>query len=157
MQGNGRGGEFGGNLAGRYPAEIESYDQASRTCRVHVYGLTDGSSERPIADIEYPIGDRSAETELKILPGDSVWVSFMGGDSRHPIVTGFRNPRAGNGVNWRKFHHANVELSATGKFVIQAAEIELVSGKLTHNGVDISDKHKHKGVAKGRATTDEPV
>lgn len=104
-----------GLLPGRYPAVVREYLEASRTCRVEILGMTDGADTMPEAEIEYPIGDRSKSgelaTEIEILAGDPVWVAFIGGDPRYPIITGSRNPRAGNSVNWRRFHHANMELA----------------------------------------------
>ena len=103
-----------GLMPGRYPAIVKSYHQGRRACRVEIPGLTDGGEVLPEAEIEYPIGDKSRsgvfETEIEILPGDAVWVAFIGGDSRYPIVTGYRNPQAGNSVDWRRWHHKNMEL-----------------------------------------------
>ncbi len=102
-----------GLMPGRYPAIVKTYNQARRTCRVEIPGLTDGGDVLPEAEIEYPIGDKSRagqyETEIEILAGDTVWVSFIGGDPRYPIITGYRNPQAGNSVDWRRWHHKNIE------------------------------------------------
>ena len=114
-----------GTMPGRYPAIVRSYDQAKRTCRVEIPGLTDGGDVLPEAEIEYPIGDKSRAgtntTEIEITPGDTVWVAFIGGDPRYPIITGYRNPQAGNSADWRRWHHANIELIAD-------AEMRLVVG-----------------------------
>jgi len=48
-----------GLMPGRYPAIVRSYNQARRTCRVEIPGLTDGADVLPEAEIEYPIGDKS--------------------------------------------------------------------------------------------------
>jgi hypothetical protein len=121
-----------GLLNGRYPAVVASYDAQARQCRVKIDGITDGMEAMPLAEIEYPIGDKSRAgantTELEILAGDTVWVSFMCGDSRYPIITGYRNPNTGNSTNWRRIHHANIEqladalikLIAGGDFLIQS-------------------------------------
>lgn len=105
-----------GIMPGRYPAIVKSYSQARRTCRIEIPGLTDGGDVFPEAEIEYPIGDKSRAgantTEIEILPGDAVWVSFILGDPRYPIITGYRNPQAGNSADWRRWHHANMELLA---------------------------------------------
>ncbi|MCM1128948.1 MAG: hypothetical protein NC211_03590 [Alistipes senegalensis] len=105
-----------GLMQGRYPAIVKSYNPQRRTCRIEIPGLTDGADVLPEAEIEYPIGDKSRsgafETEIEILPGDTVWIAFIGGDPRYPIITGYRNPLAGNSVDWRRWHHANVELLA---------------------------------------------
>ena len=114
-----------GLMPGRYPAIVKTYNQARRTCRVEIPGLTDGGDVLPEAEIEYPIGDKSRAgantTEIEITPGDTVWVAFIGGDPRYPIITGYRNPQAGNSADWRRWHHANIELIAD-------AEMRLVVG-----------------------------
>lgn len=105
-----------GFLPGRYPAIVRSYDAATRLCRVEIPGLTDGGDVLPLAEIEYAIGDKSRNgvnaTEIEITAGDTVWVAFIGGDARYPIITGYRNPQAGNSAGWRRWHHANMELLA---------------------------------------------
>ena len=102
-----------GTMPGRYPAIVRSYDQARRTCRIEIPGLTDGADVLPEAEIEYSIGDKSRsgqfETEIEILPGDTVWIAFIGGDPRYPVITGWRNPQTGNSANWRRWHHQNIE------------------------------------------------
>ena len=114
-----------GLMPGRYPAIVMTYSQARRTCRVEIPGLTDGGDVLPEAEIEYPIGDKSRAgtntTEIEITPGDTVWVAFIGGDPRYPIITGYRNPQSGNSADWRRWHHANIELIAD-------AEMRLVVG-----------------------------
>ena len=114
-----------GLMPGRYPAIVKTYNQARRTCRVEIPGLTDGGDVLPEAEIEYPIGDKSRAgantTGIEITPGDTVWVAFIGGDPRYPIITGYRNPQSGNSADWRRWHHANIELIAD-------AEMRLVVG-----------------------------
>lgn len=114
-----------GSDGGRWPAIVESYDQETRTCRVKIIGITDGAENLPIAEIEYPLGDKSRsghfQTQIEILPEDTVWVSFIGGDHRYPIITGYRDPRKGNSVDWRRWHHKNIEMIAD-------QEIRLVCG-----------------------------
>lgn len=105
-----------GLMAGRYPAVVTEYLPDRRTCRVEIPGLTDGADVFPEAEIEYPIGDKAKDgehfTEIEIVAGDTVWIAFIGGDPRYPIITGWRNPQTGNGVDWRRWHHANMELLA---------------------------------------------
>lgn len=114
-----------GLMPGRYPAIVKTYNQARRTCRVEIPGLTDGGDVLPEAEIEYPVGCKSRsgqyETELEILPGDTVWISFVGADPRYPVITGYRNPQVNNSSDWRRWHHANIELIAD-------AEMRLVVG-----------------------------
>lgn len=114
-----------GLLAGRWPAVVESYDQGSRTCVITVPGVTDGAESGLVAEIEYPIGDKSRHgtlTEIEILPNDLVWIEFIQGDPRFPIITGARNPTKGNSVDWRRWHHANVEILADKQMRLIAGE-----------------------------------
>lgn len=135
-----------GNYGGRWPAIVREYDPETRLCRIEIPGITDGADPLPNAEIEYPIGDRSRKskeeeegsarpgaplagggagapttlTEIEILPGDAVWVAFIGGDPRYPLITGYRNARVENDTDWRRWHHANVE-------VIADAQLNLLS------------------------------
>jgi uncharacterized protein involved in type VI secretion and phage assembly len=117
------------------------------------------------------------QTEIEILKGDSVWVAFIGGDPRYPIITGWRNPGAGNSVDWRRTHHANIEMTADGLFRINADRFEInasasvvinsakatinadtaINGEgLTHNGVNVGATHTHKNVKAGQDKTGAP-
>ncbi|WP_052700073.1 hypothetical protein [Methylocucumis oryzae] len=146
---------------GRYPAVVKGYDGPTRQVRVSIPGITDGGDELPVAEIEYPIGDKK-NTEIEILDGDTVWVAFIGGDQRYPIITGYRNPSAGNEVDWRRFHHANIELTADNVLKLNAATIELhgdvaiSGGELTHEGKNVGATHTHSGVDTGAGNTGEP-
>lgn len=128
-----------GLMPGRYPAIVKTYSQARRTCRVEIPGLTDGGDVLPEAEIEYPIGDKSRAgantTEIEITPGDTVWVAFIGGDPRYPIITGYRNPQAGNSADWRRWHHANMELLADGTMRLAVGPSEII---LTPDGIVIN-------------------
>ncbi|HEY4529161.1 MAG TPA: hypothetical protein VIG97_02345 [Luteimonas sp.] len=122
-----------GMMPGRYPAVVREYLPERRTCRVEVPGLTDGGDVLPEAEIEYPIGDKAKAgehgTEIEIVPGDTVWIAFIGGDPRYPIITGWRNPQTGNDVDWRRWHHANMELLAdTLMNMIAGSDMLLQSG-----------------------------
>lgn len=111
-----------GYMPGIYPGIVRSYNQERRTCRVEIPGSTDGGDVLPEAEIKYSIGDKSREgeftTEIEILPGDTVWIQFIGGDSRYPVITGYRNPQAGNSVDWRRLHHENIEFLANQLLII---------------------------------------
>ncbi|MFA5920131.1 MAG: hypothetical protein WC856_02420 [Methylococcaceae bacterium] len=102
---------------GRYPAIVKTYDPVTRTCRIDIPGITTGADSLLLAEIEFPIGDKSRngvwQTEIEILPEDTVWVAFINGDSRYPIITGYRNPQVGNSVDVRRWHHKNIDLNAT--------------------------------------------
>lgn len=123
-----------GPCAGKWPAFVASYDGPKRECRVRIPGITDGSNVMPLATIEYPIGDRPKAddskdwTEIRILVGDAVWVEFECGDPRYPIITGFRVPREGNPVDWRRWRHANIEITADGEMVLNATNLTLNIG-----------------------------
>ena len=114
---------------GKYPAVVRQYMGESRTCRIEIPGITDGAEVLPLAEIEYPIGDKSKAqghaTEIEILPGDAVWIEFIAGDPRYPVITGWRNPGAGNSTGWRRYHHANIEMTADGVLRLNATNIEL--------------------------------
>lgn len=106
----------------RYPAVVKSVDRARREVRVDIPGYTDGSDVFPIAEIEYPIGDRSEQTELRILAEDRVWVAFINGDPRYPIITGFRAKHVGNEPDTRRWVHDNIEFVADHEFRVIAAD-----------------------------------
>ena len=119
------------SIPGLLPGEVESYDPVARTCRVRIPGITDGSSILPEAIIMSPIGDRSDaanskdHTELRILPNDAVWLMFEAGDPRFPIIVGARLKRAGNPTGWRRWRHANIEMTADGVMRLNANKLEI--------------------------------
>jgi len=130
---------------GRYPAVVKEYLADSRQARIAVDGLTDGAKVHLLADIEYPIGDRAQRTEIDIAEGDTVWIAFIGGDSRYPIITGYRHPDAGNEIGWRRMHHANIELSADGSL-----DLIITDGpSLKLNGSTVEVKGASKVVLNG--------
>lgn len=166
-----------GLMPGVWPATVVSYDQKSRKCRVSVPGITDGGGSFPNAEILYPIGDKSKAkqhaTEIEILKGDSVWVAFIGGDPRCPLIIGYRNPGADNSKDWRQWHHKNISLlaedtiriksgdtvihvKADGSVEIKAKNIEFTSDSFTHNGKNVGATHRHGGVEPGSGNTGEP-
>lgn len=91
---------------------VAEVDRGRREVRVEVPGITDGAALMPLAEIEYPIGDSSEQTEIRVLPGDRVWVVFERGDPRYPIITGYRTKRVGNVVGWRRWFHDSFEIIA---------------------------------------------
>lgn len=161
-------------MAGRFPAIVKSYDPKKRTCRVEIPAINSGGDVFTEAEISYPIGDKSRigkwETEIEIFPDDTVWVDFIGGDPRYPVITGYRNPQAGNSVDWRRWHHKNINLNAEKEIIIEAGEkitlkvggMQLVidssgfaftGGKITHDGVKIDKTHTHDNVKSGADKT----
>lgn len=107
-------------MLGKWPGVVHSYDPDTRTVRVKIDGVTDGAEMYPEAHFEYPIGDKSKHTEIRILAGDEVWLEFMRGDARYPIITGYRTKETGNAVGWRRWHHDNFETEADGEVIIKA-------------------------------------
>ncbi len=123
----------------RWPAVVVSYDRSARQCVVAMEGITNGA-DGLIAEIEQNIGDRSPDTEIRIKPGDLVWVDFLAGDPRYPIITGFRARNQQNMVGTRHWEHENftivadqtITLTAGSKITIQvgASSITLTPGKI---------------------------
>lgn len=112
----------------RWPAVVVSYDADARQCVVSLEGITDGG-DGLIAEIEQAIGDRSKDTEIRILAGDPVWVDFLAGDPRYPIITGFRARNAQNMVGTRHWEHENFTLVADETIILTAgSKIELIVG-----------------------------
>lgn len=107
-------------MSGRIPAIVREVDRARREIRVEIPGYTDGADTLPLAEVEYDIGDRSAQTEIRILPGDDVWVEFINGDARYPIITGYRVKHTGNEVGTRRWVHDNIETIADAEHRIAA-------------------------------------
>lgn len=121
------------SIPGLLPGWVASYDGDSRTCRVRIDGLTDGSDTLPIAVFNNPIGDRAQDadakshTEIDIKPDDPIWLMFEGGDPRFPIIMGYRTPRAGNPTAWRRWKHENIEMTAIQEFVINATNATIIA------------------------------
>jgi hypothetical protein len=123
-----------------YPGVVRSVDRGRREIRVEIPPLTDGASIWPLAEINYPIGDDSKDTEIRIVEGLPVNVSFHNGDPRYPVIMGYRNPHIGNEVGWRRWNHDNIEWNADKVVNINAGEsINLVVGgtsiKLTSGAI----------------------
>ncbi len=150
-------------LPSMWPGIVESYDREARTARVRIPGVTDGSDTLPEAVFSNPLGDRADVTEIRIDAGDPVWLMFEGGDPRFPIIVGYRTPRAGNPIDWRRWRHANMELTADGVLKLNASQVQInadtvviSSGSLTHNGTNVGDTHTHSGITPGPASTGAP-
>lgn len=95
-----------------YPAIVRAYDRERRQCRVEIPGFTDGASEWPLAECLQPLGDRTEDNEIRIKTGDRVYVQFLAGDARHPIIVGFRAKNAGNNIGRRHFEQDNIHSAA---------------------------------------------
>lgn len=96
-------------LPALYPGTIHSYDREKRLCRVEIPPYTDGAEIFPEAEIMYPAGDESEHTESRLLVGARIWLAFHNGDSRYPILIGFRPKQTGNDTLWRRIFHENHE------------------------------------------------
>lgn len=113
----------------KHPGFIRSVDRDRREVRVEIPPFTDGAAEWPIAEIEYPIGDDSRNTEIRLVKDCPVYVEFLAGDPRRPLITGYRNPNTGNEVGTRRWAHDNFEINADKVFTVNAGEkIALVVG-----------------------------
>ena len=114
-------------MIGLMPAEVDSIDREARIARVRIPGLTDGATELPEAQFCNPVGDKSEHTEIRIQVGDRVWLAFVGGDPRYPVIVGFRPRQQENGIDWRRFEHANFQFDADNTFIINAAAKVIVN------------------------------
>jgi hypothetical protein len=113
----------------KHPGFIRIVDRERREVRVEIPPFTDGASELPIAEIEYPIGDDSQNTEIRLVVGRGVWIEFIAGDPRRPLITGYRNPNTGNVIGTRCWNHDNFEINADEVFTVNAgAKIALIVG-----------------------------
>jgi len=111
---------------------IRSVDRGRREVRVEVAPYTDGASLLPLAQVMYPIGDDSTNTEIRLVEGAPVYVAFEAGDPRYPIIMGFRNPNVGNVVGMRRWNHDSFELNADETLTINAGtQIKLAVGGTT--------------------------
>lgn len=153
------------------PGIVDAYDPAKKLARVQIPGVTDGAEVLPQAMLCYPIGDKSEHTDIRILAGDRVWLDFVNGDPRFPIITGFRPKETDGAVDWRRLHHTNLEFVADtdllltasgGQVVIEAGSavsitaptLEITAsvtitgnvsttGALTNNGINVGSTHTH--------------
>lgn len=92
------------NYNGKYMAEVVSVADPEKRCRVkvNVYDVFDGVpiASLPFANFQLPLGSRSGEGAINPLKvGDKVWVEFVGGDSRRPLITGAAQAAPGGTVN----------------------------------------------------------
>jgi hypothetical protein len=110
-------------IGGLLPAVVASVtddDREGRLYRISIPGLTDGAAVMPRAQLCNPIGDESEHTEIRIPAGARVWVAFEGGDTRFPVIVGFRPKNQENGIDWRRFFHANFQFNADNTFEVIA-------------------------------------
>ncbi len=108
------------------PGVVKSYDANRRMCRVEIPGLTDGCEVFPEAEFCSAMGDKSEHTEIHIIAGDRVWLSFIDGDPRYPVIMGYRPKNTGNSNGVRRWHHAGVEIEAFTNHVSITAKTNVV-------------------------------
>ena len=114
-------------MTGKWPAIVRQVDRERREIRVEIPGITDGAAELPIAQIAYPIGDKSEHTEIRVIVGDRVWVEFERGDPRFPLITHWRTKQTGNDMLWRRWHHENIERVADGGDIHDSASRDVLT------------------------------
>lgn len=152
------------------PGFVESYDKAKHQARVRWPGMT-GAQPYPKAELLLPIGCSADSSDFYIRPGDRVWLDFVNGDPRFPIITGYRAPETDNAIDVRRLVHLGIELEAVendivlkaaGNVVIQAvklivqADIES-TGTVENNSKNIGSTHTHGGVRSGGDTSGPPT
>lgn len=113
-------------MVGKWPAVIEAYDAATRMYTISMPGKTDGADELLQAEAEYALGDQSEQTEVRIELGSRVWVEFLAGDPRYPIITGYRQKNVGNTTGKRYWRQDIIELSADTEFKAHAGQTALI-------------------------------
>ena len=107
-------------LGNYIPGFIESYDGNTRRARVSIPSITDGCEVFPEAEFVYSIGFRTEDTELRILPGDRVWLDFVNGDHRYPMIIGYRTLGSDNLIDTFRVRQTNVELIADQDMLLKA-------------------------------------
>lgn len=141
-----------GLIFGKFPAVVVSYSASSRECVIKT-----PAGDEVGAEIEYPLGDDSQQTEIKITAGDKVWCEFIQGDTRRALITGYRNPKKGNSAGTRKWAHDNIVLNAGSsiRLIVGGTTVEIDGSDLKVNGISAT-LHVHKVVAVG-ADTQKPT
>lgn len=124
---------------GKFPAIISSYNSATRECIIKT-----AMGDEIDAEIQYPIGSNSKNTEIKISAGDKVWCEYLQGDTRRALITGYRNPQSGNASGINKTEQDVIQLEATSsiKFVVGGMLVEVTASDLIINGIPFL-KHVH--------------
>lgn len=89
---------------GTYVGEVVSVADPEKRCRVkvNVYDVFDGvpAGALPWAHFVLPLGSRKGEgTITPVQVGDLVWVQFVAGDSRRPLIVGSAQASPGGVVN----------------------------------------------------------
>lgn len=114
-------------------AKILSYEANTRTAKIHVPGLTDGSAEGLTATFAYPVGDSDKDTEREILDGEDVYIFFENNEQSRPVIAFFSSHGKDVVVDVRRIRQENIELLARTQVNIEAPEIR-IKGKLVLEG-----------------------
>ena len=132
-----------------HPAKLMSYDNANRTAKVTIAGLTDGLTEGITAMLAYPIGDDDLDTERELLVGADVWVFFEQGDVSMPVVAFYRRHGQGRAtVDVRRIRQENIELLARTSVTITAKDFIDIKAKnvnIEADTINIKGNVKHVG------------
>ena len=164
---------------GFYPAKIKSYAAKTRTARVHIDGLTDGSQDGLKATFAYPVGDDDKDTEREILSNADVYVFFEQGESSCPVIAFYRSHGEGAVEDVRRIRQENIELLARTKITLKAPVVQIdanliINGDIQHTGNQTSTGtitgetdvvgggkslkgHAHAAVMPGSGTSGGPV
>ncbi|UOO89199.1 hypothetical protein LVJ82_17410 [Vitreoscilla massiliensis] len=118
-------------------AVVKSYTASSHRARIEIPGMTDGADTLPEAEIMYPVGHLHSDTEILIRVGDKVYIDWLiDGDSRTPVIVGYRNPKTGNLVDIRRIRQTNIELIADAHILLRAPKITLDHDEMTSTGIN---------------------
>lgn len=118
---------------------VIAYHAASRTAKVHIYGLTDGASEGLTATFAYPVGDDDRDTEREIVLNNDVYVFFENDEQSRPVIAFYSSHGKNNVVDIRRIRQENIEILARSKATIEAPTVHIkgnviIDGNVTHNG-----------------------
>lgn len=160
-------------------AKILSYDGDSRTAKIHIPGLTDGSAEGLTATFAYPVGDSDKDTEREILENEDVYIFFENNEQSRPVIAFYSSHGTGAVVDTRRIRQENIELLARSTVKVEAPEFRvkakfILEGDFEHKGnqktigtisatedvvaAGVSGKsHPHKGVRTGTEESGPPV
>lgn len=138
----------GGLIYGKFPAVVKSYNGSTRECIIQT--PTNGDVD---AEIQYPIGDNSTFTEIQINAGDKVWCEFIQGDTRRALITGWRNPKAGNSSGTRAWKHESILLRAEVgiKLIVGGMTLDITPSDVKANDISVIN-HLHKVIKEGQDT-----
>lgn len=76
--------------------------------------------------------------------------TFVVGTNRELVITV-------DGANVTLTTGGNMTLTAGGNMTLNAAQVDINSGALNHNTIDVGDSHRHSGVVPGPSDTGVPV